>query len=172
MGYIMKFQVDGACRGNGKPGAIAAAAACLLTRGSTYYTRTRALPSNPVPNNARAEIQALVIALEWVLEKYDQLDTSPYMDVTIQTDSQYAIDCMTKHIDKWRNNGWYTVAGTRVKHRDLIQQACQLEDEIEEIGHVTYEWIPRGNNQEADAECNQVLDNWEYDDSDDDSQYY
>ncbi|KAK6541460.1 hypothetical protein TWF694_007270 [Orbilia ellipsospora] len=163
MVYRMDFKVDGACRGNGRPGAIAAAAACLYTRGNTYYSRTEQLPyDDPVATNDRAELQAIIMALEWALEKYQSLDSCPRLKVTISGDSEHAINSITKWVYKWQENGWYTTAGTPVKNRDLIQEACRLENEIEEIGEVHYEWIPREKNMDADEKCNEALDDFEY----------
>jgi ribonuclease HI len=95
MVYIMEFYVDGGCRGNGQPGSIAAAAACLMLRNNMYQTRKVSLPSYPTPTNQRAEIQAIILALRWALEKYRELDSCPTLDVRIHSDSRYAIGCST-----------------------------------------------------------------------------
>lgn len=42
----------------------------------------------------------MIIALEQALEKYDELDGSPWLDVKIYTDSKYLIGCMTDWIYK------------------------------------------------------------------------
>ncbi|KAK6519398.1 hypothetical protein TWF281_003232 [Arthrobotrys megalospora] len=160
MVYIMKFKVDGACRGNGRRGSIAAAAACLYNRSGSYSSKTNYLPqNNPVPTNQRAEISAIVLALEWALERYSELSNEPYIKVRISSDSQHAIDSMTTWIYKWVNNGWYTAAGLPVANKDLFQLALDLDDKISAIGEVTYTWIPREKNQDADDECNEALDN-------------
>lgn len=71
VGYVMVFHVDG----------VKAA----------YYED---------PTNQRADITAMIIALAWALEKYEELDTSPRLDVTIYSDSKYAIGCMNDWIYK------------------------------------------------------------------------
>ncbi|KAI3336825.1 ribonuclease H-like domain-containing protein [Xylariaceae sp. AK1471] len=163
MVYIMVFSVDGACRGNGQPGSVGAAAACLRTRyGSKYWHRTRRLDdSYNVATNQRAEILAVIIALEWALEKYDELDSCPRLDVKIQSDSKYAIGCMTEWIWTWTNNGWRNSRGNEVANRDLIAEASNLDDRVRELGRVRYTWIPREDNADADGHCNDKLDEME-----------
>ena len=61
----MNFYVDGACRGNGQPGAIGAAAAKRPYRDSSVSYRTRQLNTdNYRAANQRAEILAIILALE------------------------------------------------------------------------------------------------------------
>ncbi|OAA49394.1 pyridoxine kinase [Metarhizium rileyi] len=138
MVYTMKIYVDGGCRGNGQPGAVAAAAAAVKKRNGKYHCWTRSLPLYPTPTNQRAEITAIIMALEVALERYRDLDTNPYMDVTIYSDSRYAIGCMTKWIYKWSRNGWTNAAGFEVANRDLIEEASDLDDRLKEEGDVEY----------------------------------
>lgn len=160
MGYIMKFYVDGGCRGNGQPGAYGAAAAVLMRRFGGNQAWTRRLPSSqvPSPTNQRAEITAIILALEQALDKYEDLDTSPYLDLTIHSDSRYAIGCMTDWIYKWCRNDWTNAAGNEVANRDLIEKASRLDDKVKELGEVTYMFVPREENQDADRYCNDEMD--------------
>ena len=119
---------------------------------------TRYLPDNPTPTNQRAEITAVIIALEHALEKYYALDGNPYLDVKIYTDSKYVIGCMTEWIHKWLRNDWTNAAGYEVANRDLIHEASDLDDRLREEGDVSYIWIPRGDNQDADDACNERMD--------------
>ncbi|KKK13677.1 hypothetical protein P175DRAFT_0507388 [Aspergillus ochraceoroseus IBT 24754] len=161
MGYIMKFYTDGGCRRNGKPGAIGAAAAVLEKRSGGTLSWRKSLPSYPAPTSQRAEISGIILALEMALQKYDSLNTNPYLDVTIYTDSRYAIGCMTDWIYKWTRNGWINAQGYEVANRDLIEEASRLDDELKEQGDVQYVWIPREQNEQADRICNQRLDEQE-----------
>lgn len=157
----MKFYVDGACRGNGQRGSIGAAAACLMTREGGYYAKTQLVP--PVPRgygctNQRAELQALIIALEWALKKYEELTTRPYLVVEINSDSNYAVRCMMLWIQKWRRFGWTNANGEPVANRDLIEKAAHLEYQLGLVGEVTYIWVPREQTWLPDAWCNKELD--------------
>ncbi|KAF3931014.1 hypothetical protein ABW20_dc0102160 [Dactylellina cionopaga] len=155
----MKFNVDGACRGNGQPGSIAVAA-CIHYRDDepSSYKKSYLPRDDPVPTNQRAEISAIILALEWALERYQELFNSPTVHIKIHSDSTYAINCMTVWIDKWIERGWYNTAGHPVANGDLLQHALHLHNQITRLGKVTYTWIPREENQEADAICNEALD--------------
>ncbi|KAH8673377.1 ribonuclease H-like domain-containing protein [Xylariales sp. PMI_506] len=165
MVYTMVFNVDGACRRNGQANAIGAAAACLHLRGGhKLLYRTRKLRTgyyDPAPTNQRAEIAAIILALKWVLEKYEELDGYPRLDVTIRTDSRYAEGCMTEWIYKWVTNGWTNARGEAVANRDLIQKASDLDDRVAELGKIKYVWVPRSENTDADQFCNEALDEQE-----------
>jgi len=158
MVYIMEIYVDGGCRGNGQPGAIGAAAAVFKKRNGKSVAWTKSLPLYPPPTNQRAEITAIILALEQALEKLEELDTNPHLDVKIYSDSRYAIGCMTNWIYKWARNGWINAAGNEVANRDLIQEASHLDDRLKEEGDVEYIWISREENQLADRLCNEDMD--------------
>jgi len=159
----MKIYVDGGCRGNGQPGSIGAAAAVFESRGGRQQIWSRRLPASyhtPVTNQ-RAELTAIIIALEQAIIKYDGLDSDPRLVVTIYSDSRYAIGCMNEWIYKWSQNGWVNAAGREVANRELIQEASDLDDELKERGDVSYVWIPRHENEDADRHCNSVMDEME-----------
>ncbi|KAL9601244.1 MAG: hypothetical protein Q9219_002649 [cf. Caloplaca sp. 3 TL-2023] len=154
----MHMSVDGACRYNGYSNATAAAAVVVFPKWGRNKIYTRRLPDYPTPTNQAAELTAIILALEQAVEKYEQLSALPYMRVTIRTDSKYAFGCMTEWVHKWRGNGWINCAGRDVANRDLIEEALDLEAEIERNGNVSYVWVPREENQEADEAANDALD--------------
>jgi len=98
------------------------------------------------------------MALKWALERYDELDGTPWLDVTIKSDSRYAVDCMNEWVYKWSSNGWITSAGNEVANRDLIEKASDLDDKLKNEGKVDYVWIPRAENQDADEYVNDEMD--------------
>lgn len=160
MVYKMVIKVDGGCRNNGKANPVAAAAGCRVYRGGRRYThRTRRLPRHPTPTNQRAELLAVVLALEWALERNETLHLATYLQVTVQTDSRYAHGCMTEWVDKWLCNGWTNARGLAVANQDLLKRAVELEDRITAGGgRVEYVWIPREQNELADQHCNEEMD--------------
>ncbi|KAF3090827.1 hypothetical protein TWF102_009029 [Orbilia oligospora] len=158
MVYIMEFKVDGACRGNGQPGSTAVAAACLFKQNGSHISKVKYLADNDiVPTSQRAEILAIIVALEWALDKYPKLSRRPRIDVMIKSDSRYAVNSMTTHISRWIDNGWYNAAGRPVANRDLFQRALALENKISRIGQVKYSWISREENLTADMKCREAL---------------
>ncbi|KAF2103659.1 ribonuclease H-like protein, partial [Rhizodiscina lignyota] len=150
--------VDGGCRGNGRPGAIGAAAAVHMKKWGGHVYRTRKLSRDPFPTNQRAEILAIILGLEMALDKYDELDSDPDIDLRIFSDSKYAIGCMNEWIHKWVKNDWTTAAGYEVANRDLIEEASDLDDKVMEIGTVRYTWISIDENELADEYCNDAFD--------------
>lgn len=63
-------------------------------------------------------------------------------DVTIVTDSRYAIDCLTVWCDNWRKNGWKTSAGKPVENKDIIETVlAKIEDRSAYDAQTIFEWI-------------------------------
>lgn len=163
MVYIMRIYVDGACRSNGYSEAEGSAAAVFkMGKNRILDTHGFRLPEYPPPTNQRAEISAIIIALQQALAKHRTLDTYPRLDVKILSDSDYAVKCMNDWVFKWLQNGWITAAGKPVKNRELIEKALYFHGELKKLGRVRIRWIPRGENQEADQLCNDILDGYDY----------
>ncbi|KFY23967.1 hypothetical protein V493_05533 [Pseudogymnoascus sp. VKM F-4281 (FW-2241)] len=161
----MRIYVDGACRNNGYSGAEGSAAAVfMMGKKRILHTHGYRLPEYPPPTNQRAEITAIIITLRQAIYKHETLDTYPRLDVKICSDSDYAVRCMNEFVYKWVGNGWITAAGMPVKNQDLIKEAVRCHDELKKLGRVRIRWIPRGENQEADQLCNDILDGYEYSD--------
>jgi ribonuclease HI len=75
--------------------------------------------STPLPDATVniAELTAAIIGLELLKES---------CIVTIYTDSQYTIDCITKWYSGWCKKGWKTQAKEDVKNKHLIQRLHSL----------------------------------------------
>ncbi|KAL8380750.1 hypothetical protein RB595_005164 [Gaeumannomyces hyphopodioides] len=175
MVYKMIFRVDGGCRGNGQDWATGAAACIKENRWGRSSYKTQHLPRYPTPTSQRAEITAIIMALQWALEVYEDLDNNPYLDVTIYSDSKYTVDIMNDWVDKWRDNGWVNSRGLEVCNRDLIEEADDLDGRLRAEGDISYVWVPRHENEEADQCCNEALDEQvasDSNDSDSDSDDY
>ncbi|KAJ6486777.1 ribonuclease H-like domain-containing protein [Mycena sanguinolenta] len=155
MPYEMSLWTDGACRGNGQPGAVGGAGV-WFKRGSKGWGRK--LPEYPIPTNQRAELAGVILALEVATGRRAQLYNDPYFILTIHTDSAYIKGCFCTWIHKWKNNGWLNARGIEVINRDLIEEASDLIDQIEENGTVDFVKIPRDENQEADKLANEACD--------------
>ncbi|CAG8959572.1 hypothetical protein HYFRA_00001474 [Hymenoscyphus fraxineus] len=168
MVYKIEVWIDGGCRGNGRMDAIGAAAAIFIGRygkRETVQSFMQADSWRPVTNQ-RAELLAVILALEQAWKKYESLDNDPWLDVEIHTDSKYVIGCMTKWIEKWSRNGWTNSMGCPVANQDLVEKAYALQVRLKEEGNVDYIWVPRGENTEADGLCNELMDEHSEDDQD------
>ena len=67
--------------------------------------------------------------------------------MTIVTDSQYAINCVTVWYINWRNNGWKTAAGKSVENKDIVENIlCKIEERGFLESRTLFEWIKGHDN--------------------------
>lgn len=123
---MLNISIDGACSSNGKPDARA---------GWGFVVESGESFSGPVPGkqtNNRAELMALLKALEWLLNNHNQ---ESYSEVLVYSDSEILV------------NGVYGYA-KRKANRDLWSS---IEDHIYEVKEkgiaLTIEYIPRSQNK-------------------------
>ncbi len=162
------FKVDGGCRGNGSDSEFGAAAAVLFDQhGERLSTRTTRIDFDPRPTHQRAELIAIITALHWARTIYERLDPASYptINVTIMSDSQYAVNCMTTWVREWSNNGWITTQGRPVVNRDLLILAVRLEERVKQVREVHYVQIPRDENRDAEVAVNRCLISMQQQDS-------
>jgi ribonuclease HI len=167
MVYKMRIHADGACRNNGKKGkARGSAAAVWNRRYKDDEVRKLKMPrdSDITPTNQRAELHALILALEIVIDQAGRLRQPPALprfNVRIFMDSKYAISCVTEWVQKWQRNGWQNSADRPVSNKDLVQRAVHLKKGVERLGSLRLVYIPREENSVADRSCNEILDEME-----------
>ncbi|KAJ1712215.1 ribonuclease H [Aspergillus flavus] len=94
--------------------------------------------------NQRAELTAILRAL----------DIAPrHRDVTIFTDSQYAIKCVTVWYVKWQRNKWLTSDNKPVENKDLVESIRVKIEERDELKVKTlFEWV-KGHNSDPGNEA-------------------
>lgn len=114
---------------------------------SIFYCPSRNV-SEPLKGNRqtnqRAELTAITRAL----------DIAPrHRDVTIYTDSKYAIDCVTVWFVKWQRNKWMTADHKPVENKDLIQSILKKIEERTQLNVKTlFEWV-KGHNRDPGNEA-------------------
>jgi ribonuclease HI len=98
--------------------------------------------------NQRAELTAIQRAL----------DVAPrHRDVTIYTDSKYAIDCVTNWYRNWVRNGWVNSKGKPVENKDLVMGVRENIEEREILGKKTYfVWVKGHANNEGNIAADQL----------------
>lgn len=114
----MRVFTDGACSGNGKPGAKAGYAVWFPEH--KELSTSDKLPSDQSQTNQRAELTAIWKATCILDEKGYHGE-----DLVIYTDSDYCINCLTKWIPGWASRGWKTTEGKPVLHQDLIKDVSE-----------------------------------------------
>jgi len=108
---------DGSSVGNGSAGAMAGFGVFWADKRMQHLNVSQRLVGE-VQSNNRAELQALIAALERAPN-----DDKP---LRLFTDSQYAIRCVSEWLPGWRRTNWKTKRGTDVLNKDLIQQLDKL----------------------------------------------
>lgn len=141
---LIRVYTDGSSLANGKAGARAGVGV-FFGSGDERNISER-LAGEP-QTNQRAELMAMLRALQVCpAEK----------KVTIVSDSQYSINCVTQWATNWKKKGWVTATGEPVKNQDIIRAVLGKMEERGKAGGVTqFEWVKghaadRGN-QAADA---------------------
>ncbi|MBD7997315.1 bifunctional RNase H/acid phosphatase [Oerskovia gallyi] len=133
MGRTLIVEADGGSRGNPGPAGYGALVRDALT-GEVLAERARYL--GVVSNNV-AEYSGLVAGLD-AARKID-----PEARVVVRMDSKLVVEQMS---GRWK-----------IKHEDMRRLAAEAAL-ILPASQVTYEWVPRADNSDADALANQVMD--------------
>ena len=160
----LRIYTDGSSLRNGAQGALAGVGVYFGPRDEryarsihsyNYILRTNrnvseAL-SGPRQTNQRAELTAVLRALEIVPRN---------RNVTIVTDSRYAIDCITVWYINWRKNGWKTAAGKAVENKDLVEHVLAKIEERNGAGVKTlFEWIKGHASHPGNVEADKLAVN-------------
>ncbi|KAH7027269.1 uncharacterized protein B0I36DRAFT_364498 [Microdochium trichocladiopsis] len=174
------FRVYGMVQTLGRPGVDGALGCCAATIGNNLeegeYEAVE-LTIGERPTYDRAEIIAVSIALQWALriigeadtprgaKKRDDNDVNKKRDfeITIYTDSRYAIMAMNYWMPHWMKDGKFVPRNsnhTPVRNKDLFQDIADIRDEILKLANVTfmYEQVPRAEVQKAYEICYGNLD--------------
>jgi ribonuclease HI len=102
---------DGACSDNGGTNAKAGIGVFFGDSDSRNISESF---TSPRPSNQRAEVYAIIRALETLGDNDD---------ILIYTDSMYAINSMEDWIHGWRKNNWNS---NKVVNRDLLERLDNL----------------------------------------------
>jgi probable phosphoglycerate mutase len=127
------IEADGGSRSNPGPAAYGA----LVRDGATGEVVAERAEFIGTASNNVAEYSGLVAGLELVRE----LD--PNATVEVRMDSKLVVEQMS---GRWK-----------IKHPDMQKLAIKARDTFPPT-QVTYTWIPRAENSDADALVNQALD--------------
>lgn len=120
---------DGLCEPN--PGGIATCGWVVYKGESRIKKSCSLICEGPGSSNNTAEYAAVIRALEWLLEKEFQ-----DRRIKVRTDSQLVVYQLT---------GRYSVRSPMII--PLFKKAVEL---INQFGSISFEWIPREQNKEAD----------------------
>jgi len=114
------FYTDGACTGNGRPECRASWA--VLATLNPQLSKS-GLVSCPRPSNQVAELVAIHKACEIAIE-------NDLKDITIITDSKYAVESINKWIDLWIDNGWKDTKGKPVVNEAILKNLDSMRKRL------------------------------------------
>lgn len=141
---VIHVYTDGACLRNGRPDAAAGVGVYFGPRDPRNVSE----PLEGYPQtNQRAELTAILRALDITSE-----DDRP---LTLYSDSQYSMKCITEWLPKWRQNGFKTSRGDDVKNLDLIEP---IDDMIQERGRYgfRFEYVRSHEGDEGNEMADQL----------------
>ncbi|MBE9035125.1 ribonuclease HI [aff. Roholtiella sp. LEGE 12411] len=121
---IQSIYTDGACTGNPGPGGWGVVV--YFSDGSIHEMGD----ASPHTTNNKMEMQAAIAALKF-LETSGQ--TEP---ITLYTDSEYLINCVTKWVTGWKKKGWKKSDGNPVQNQDLLETLDELNNRLVKWQHV------------------------------------
>ena len=105
---------DGACSNNGRRGARAGYGVAVFLNDVEIAATSRALAPDETQTNQRAELRGLETALAAAVATSASI-------CRIYTDSEYAINCLTRWGPGWSRSGWRKADGGPVLHRDILE---------------------------------------------------
>ena len=121
---IQSIYTDGACTGNPGPGGWGVVV--YFDDGSVHELGDA---STKTTNN-RMEMQAAIGALEFLQH------SGQSKPITLYTDSEYLINCVTKWLKGWKRKGWKKSDGKPVLNQDLLQILDNLNNQQVKWQHV------------------------------------
>lgn len=121
---IQSIYTDGACTGNPGPGGW----------GVVVYFNNGAIhemgDACSQTTNNRMEMQAAIAALKYLqASKQDE-------PITLYTDSEYLINCVTKWVKGWKKKNWKKADGQPVSNQDLLEILDGLNNKQVKWQHV------------------------------------
>ncbi|MEM6752966.1 MAG: ribonuclease HI [Cyanobacteria bacterium P01_C01_bin.38] len=121
---IQSIYTDGACTGNPGPGGWGVVV--YFDDGSVHELGDA---SKKTTNN-RMEMQAAIAALEFLQS------SGQNKPITLYTDSEYLINCVTKWVKGWKRKDWKKSDGKPVLNQDLLQILDNLNNQQIKWQHV------------------------------------
>lgn len=107
---------DGACVNNGRRGAKASFGLVVYQSGTEIAAVAEPLAAHETQTNQRAELRGLQAAIHYAQKAVAAGATT----IRIYSDSEYAINCVTRWAPGWSRSGWRKSDKTPVLHADLI----------------------------------------------------
>jgi ribonuclease HI len=136
---IQSIYTDGACTGNPGPGGW----------GVVIYFSDDSVHeiggASPQTTNNKMEMQAAIAGLEY-LKASGQSEP-----ITLYTDSEYLINCVTKWVKNWKKKGWKKANGDPVLNQDLLEKLDELNSR-----QIRWEYVRGHAGNEGNERCDVI----------------
>ena len=117
---VFHIFTDGACTNNGTKAAKGGFGVHFYSSPDRSLDIAEALLASEPQTNNRGELKAIQAALDFVDTNKEEL-YSKFNTITVWSDSEYSINCLTKWLPKWRKSGWVKSDGGEIQNLDLIR---------------------------------------------------
>ncbi len=124
---MINIYTDGSCLGNPGKGGWA-----FIIFNEHNEELNRQSGSKRHTTNQRMELTAIIKALESI-----NIKILKFIEITINTDSQYCKNIATKWINNWKQNEWHTASGKPVKNIDLVKKLYKLI----KLNDIKWNWV-------------------------------
>ena len=153
---MLSIFTDGACLHNGKKNAKASWAVVIPSH-PEFDTGARL--EGKLQTNNRAELTAIIEAYRIA----DLIDATGLKQLKVYTDSELAINSLTKWLKGWKRNGWKTKDRQDVSNKDLLEKLDWLMAKRKTVfqhvrAHTGKDDYMSKNNEKADLLAKQCLD--------------
>lgn len=118
----VEIYTDGSCKGNGKKHAQSAFAFQIYVNDILEHQHAAAIEATTAPTkktNQRAELLAILEALRFVRKNLSGIISDPNNFVTVYSDSEYSIKCITEWCKNWDESDWAKKKNTDIL-RDIL----------------------------------------------------
>lgn len=133
---------DGAAQGNGRKGCKAGLG--VVFPAQPDLNLSEALPSVPTPTNNRAELLAIIRAIE----QSDVIDPNKSQPLHIKSDSELCVSTCNSWLSGWKRNGWRKRDKSVPKNLDLLKKLDMLMS-IRQVNLVHVRAHTRGDDDDS-----------------------
>jgi len=136
---IQSIYTDGACTGNPGPGGWGVVV--YFDDGSVHEMGDA---SSHTTNN-KMEMQAAIAALKYFRA------SGQSQPITLYTDSEYLINCVTKWVKGWKRKGWKKADGNPVQNQDLLEILDELNNRL-----VSWQYVRGHSGNAGNERCDAI----------------